>query len=140
MNFNFKFFVFLSVLTISGCATRYTYKNTSLPETDISQIRNTKVDNGWRALFSDYADLSDTKNGNDSISLGDHFIGFSSKMNFLPGLYWIRFRCVSGSVESYPSATVELKKGTIYSARCFNAVENKVGVEIKESTRDMVDM
>lgn len=131
----------MGVFFISGCATtKYGYKNKSLPDKEIAKIRQAKVNSVWDAYFSDYLNLSEGFNKNDWKSVGNHFTGFSGRLNLLPGVYLIRFMCSTGSSVAYPSVEIKVEQGRIYGARCFNGVDNMVGVEINEMTENQVKL
>lgn len=133
-------FIFVFCLIASGCATvKYSYKDKNTPDYEVAKLRQSKVNNGWRAYFSDYIDLN---KGSEKRwqSVGNHFTGFSSSMNFLQGKYVVRFMCSTGASVAYPVLDLSLEKGEIYSVRCFNAVGGTVGVEVKESNINSVEM
>lgn len=134
-----KFILVISCLLLTSCAmTKYTYKNKSLTEEQISRIRQTKANTTWVAFFSEYQDLRPQSAKKDWVSIGDHFFGFPNKLNMLPGPYRIQFYCSSGSTMAFPIVDVYVEAGKIYAARCFSAVENKVGVEVTEASKDDV--
>lgn len=134
-----KIITILCILIVnSGCQTvKYQYKDKSLPTDKIARIR---ADNGsdWHELLSDYMELSKPIEQRKWKSIGNHFSGFSSRLNLLPGRYLIRFYCNGGQILAYPSADVVVETGKLYSARCYNAGNQQIGVEVTEATDSQV--
>ena len=116
---------------LSGCSNTvsYQYKDKTLPDEQISKIRKSEQKSLWQPYISDYLELG--KANKDWKSVGSHFTYFSTALNVLPGKYAIQFYCVTGSTYAYPTATLNAEAGYVYESRCFNAVDGKIGVELK---------
>lgn len=122
------------VVFLSGCAdlVSYQYEDRELPDNKISKIRKSSKKSRWQPFISDYLELKEGETDEDWTSVGSHFTYFSTALNVLPGNYAIQFYCKTGSTYAYPMAVLKAEAGKTYESRCFNAEDNKVGVELKE--------
>jgi len=120
-----------AVVFLPGCANivSYQYKDKKLPDDQISKIRKSERKSLWQPYISDYLKLGEANK--DWKSVGSHFTYFSTALNVMPGEYAIQFYCVTGSTYAYPTATLNAEAGYTYESRCFNAVDGKIGVELK---------
>jgi len=128
-------------LMATGCASTYSqFKDKSLPETQYAKLRPLKINNGWTPMVENFALAKDISDGKKNwVELGGFMVDAPSKVNMLPGEYMFIFQCRTGSSYAFPMAVMKLEAGKVYSSRCFNAVGDKVGVEVKESTIDAVE-
>lgn len=121
-------------LLLTGCVgTQYQYKG-SLPDSQIAKVRASTENSVWYPFVSAYFEVDKVDGDREWVSVGNHFTGFSAKLNVLPGNYLVQFYCASGGTYAYPVAPLRAEAGKTYESRCFNAVGGKVGAEIKEST------
>ena len=128
-------------LAMTGCASTYSqFKDKSLPETQYAKARPLKVNNGWTPMVETFALAQDIAGGKKNwVKLGSFMVDAPTNVNMLPGEYMFIFQCRTGSSYAFPMTVMKLEAGKVYSSRCFNAVDDKVGVEIKESTIDAVE-
>lgn len=133
-------FTLIVAFATTGCASTYSqFKDKSLPETAYAKVRPLKIKNGWVPMVENYAATKDMTEGKMNwVDLGGFMIDAPTKVNMLPGEYVFMFQCSSGSSYAFPMTAIKLEAGKIYASRCFKAVGDKIGVEIKESTIDAV--
>ncbi|MBQ4862173.1 hypothetical protein J8L98_10785 [Pseudoalteromonas sp. MMG013] len=133
-----------TIIGISGCAmlpVSKPYKNKSLSNDKIAMLRPTIENSTWVPGISEIMNKSRDIETPRWRSIGNSFIGgYPQRMNLLPGRYEIIFYCANGNSYAFPRAKVVVEEGKIYSTRCFNAVDDQVGVEVIESNINNVKM
>ncbi|WP_286340382.1 hypothetical protein [Ferrimonas sp. YFM] len=124
----------LMVSILSGCAgVHYQYGDIKPKDNEIAKLRKSPENSMWTPLLADYIELENKPLKWKTV--GDEWIGYPVGMNMLPGKYRIRFKCSSASNYAFPYADVHAEAGKTYTARCFKAANDMVGVEIKESPK-----
>lgn len=124
--------IVLVLFSISGCTgtTVYQYSDRSRLPVEIGLIRPSEAKSAWTTSIASYKRIG-FGGGRESKRYSTAFSAYPRALKVLPGTYVIGFHCTTGSRYAYPAARLTVSAGEVYEARCFNAVDNKVGIEVK---------
>jgi hypothetical protein len=134
--------MFLFCITLSSCAQQVAkpYPEKSLSNEQVARLRPSKSNSIWQPAFVDFMDISRHIDEPKWKNVGNYFAGYPKRMNLKPGRYRVKFICSSGASYAYPSTIIVVEAGTIYSTRCFNAVDGLIGIEVVESNETGVKL
>lgn len=137
----YNILIAFAALMLSGCqSTHYQFNDRKLLESEYAKLRPLKKFNGWQPRISSYITVVDYENKKKWKELQSFWAPAPQKVNLTPNKYLIIFECNNGSSHAFPSVFFEFEGGKVYSARCFNSVDSKVGVEIKEAIPEALVM
>lgn len=129
-------FVYLIIgLLLSGCVRTLQFTEGAKELQDrAAKLRPSSIRSPWFPFIYGYKQLVEGKS-NEWNMIGGPNLGYPKQLNLKPGVYAVWFFCNSRSTYAFPSATFVAEENKTYFSRCFNAENNRTGVEIKEANQ-----